>query len=84
MKKLNSILIIVFSVMITFFGCQENDYQFGEILTPSSIAVTAEIVGKDASNPYGDGSGERVGNCRNPRQAAQRSLHYPLTVRNRA
>ena len=44
--------------MAVFMGCQENDYSFGEIIAPSNIQITAEIVGADATNPNGDGSGE--------------------------
>ncbi len=43
--------------MTAFYGCQENDFSFGEIITPSNIVITAEIVGADAANPNGDGSG---------------------------
>ncbi|ARV16823.1 glucan endo-1,3-beta-D-glucosidase [Polaribacter sp. SA4-12] len=43
--------------MTAFFSCQENDYQFGEIISPSDIVITAEIVGVDTNNPFGDGSG---------------------------
>jgi len=57
MKKIKNIYIIIFSVMTAFFGCQENDYQFGSVITPSNITITAEIVGADINNPYGDGSG---------------------------
>lgn len=57
MKKLKNIYIVLFSMAITFLGCQENNYQFGEILTPSDITITADIVGADTNNPYGDGSG---------------------------
>ena len=57
MRKLKNIYILLFSVAITFFGCQENDYQFGEILSPSNITINFEIVGADADNPNGDGSG---------------------------
>jgi len=57
MKKLKNIYILLFSIMATFYGCQENDYEIGEIVTPSNIVITAEIVGKDANNPDGDGSG---------------------------
>ncbi|WP_298778938.1 glycoside hydrolase family 16 protein [uncultured Polaribacter sp.] len=57
MKKLKNIYIILFSLSIAFFGCQENDYQFGEVTSPTNITITAEIVGADDINPYGDGSG---------------------------
>lgn len=57
MKKMKKLSIILFSLTALFYGCQENDYSFGEIITPSNIQVTAEIVGADANNPNGDGSG---------------------------
>lgn len=44
-------------MLTLFYSCQENDYSFGEIITPSNIQITAEIVGVDANNPNGDGSG---------------------------
>ena len=43
--------------MVAFYGCQEDEYSFGDIVTPSNIQITAEIVGADTANPYGDGSG---------------------------
>ena len=57
MKKIKNNYIVIFSILIAFFGCQENDYTFGEIIAPSNIQITAEIVGADADNPNGDGSG---------------------------
>jgi|LGOV01.1.fsa_nt_gb hypothetical protein len=49
-------LFIAFSLLIV--GCEKTTYEFGDILTPSNISVTTEIVGSDENNPYGDGSGE--------------------------
>ena len=49
--------LLVFISLITFFSCQENDYSYGEIIAPSNINITADVVGADASNPDGDGSG---------------------------
>jgi hypothetical protein len=57
MKTLKNINIILFSLSLIFFGCQENDFEFGEIITPSNITITATIAGADAANPNGDGSG---------------------------
>ena len=60
MKKFKNIYIILFSMMIALYGCQENDYQFGEIIAPSNIVITAEIIGQDINDPAlanGDGSG---------------------------
>jgi hypothetical protein len=57
MNKIKFNLAVVIATIITFMGCQENDYSFGEIISPSNIQITAEIVGADANNPNGDGSG---------------------------
>jgi hypothetical protein len=57
MKKTRNIYLMLFSVILTFLGCQENDYKFGDIVTPTNITITADVVGADADNPFGDGSG---------------------------
>ncbi|WP_299667761.1 glucan endo-1,3-beta-D-glucosidase [uncultured Polaribacter sp.] len=57
MKKIKNIYIALFSLAILFLGCQENDFEFGDIVTPSNIQISIEIVGADATNPNGDGSG---------------------------
>ena len=56
-KNIKNINILLFSLSLIFFGCQENDFEFGEIITPSNITITATIAGVDAANPNGDGSG---------------------------
>jgi beta-glucanase (GH16 family) len=38
-------------------NCQEDNFSFGEIDTPTDLQVTVEIVGKTADAPDGDGSG---------------------------
>lgn len=38
-------------------SCQEDDADFGEVVAPSNIQITVDIVGADANNPNGDGSG---------------------------
>ena len=57
MKKIKNYYIILFSLTVAFYSCQENDYSFGEIIAPSNIQIEAEIVGADGNNPNGDGSG---------------------------
>ena len=57
MRNLKNVYVIIFSLITVFYGCQENDYSFGEIIAPSNIQISAEIVGADANNPNGDGSG---------------------------
>jgi hypothetical protein len=41
-------------------GCKKEKYAFGELKAPSDLAVTAAVVGADATNPAGDGSGSVV------------------------
>lgn len=58
MMKNNKIYSLLFVLVVaTFFSCQENEYQFGEIVAPSNIAIDVNIVGSDATNLNGDGSG---------------------------
>jgi len=38
-------------------SCQEEDLTFGAVVAPTNIQITANIVGADANNPNGDGSG---------------------------
>ncbi|WP_299246982.1 glycoside hydrolase family 16 protein [uncultured Lacinutrix sp.] len=56
MNKIFKISLLTL-VVTFFFACQEEDQTFGNIVAPSNIIVTAEIVGQDTSNPNGDGSG---------------------------
>ena len=43
--------------LVLLHSCEENTYEFGDIVTPSNINIVAEIIGQDATNPNGDGSG---------------------------
>lgn len=56
MKKIK-VLIFSFLVLALATSCQEDDLEFGPITAPTNIQVTADIVGSDAANPNGDGSG---------------------------
>jgi hypothetical protein len=38
-------------------GCSEDNYSLGDLTAPNNVVITAVVVGKDATNPYGDGSG---------------------------
>lgn len=58
MKNLNFLYRLSLILLVFAFGCQEEEYSFGDIITPSNIQVNVELVGADASNPNGDGSGE--------------------------
>ena len=43
--------------MVSFFGCEQDDYEFGDIQSPTNLVITADILGADDDNPFGDGSG---------------------------
>ncbi|QSB26013.1 family 16 glycosylhydrolase [Flavobacterium sp. CLA17] len=55
-KKIIIKIVSLFTILL-MAGCQKDDFTFGSIDTPTNLKVTAEIVGKTADAPYGDGSG---------------------------
>ncbi|GLB52794.1 hypothetical protein NBRC110019_18340 [Neptunitalea chrysea] len=57
MRKYIKQLIGLFSIVLLFSNCQEEDATFGPILTPTNLVIDYEIQGVDASNIDGDGSG---------------------------
>src|SRR6056300_432898 len=62
MKKLIFINTAVLALIL--FSCtSDENYEFGDIIVPSEINFSAEIIGADAANPYGAGTGEVVLNA---------------------
>ena len=57
MKNINYIITVLFAIVFTFIGCQEENKEFGDLITPTNITLSYEVVGQDAENPNGDGSG---------------------------
>jgi beta-glucanase (GH16 family) len=55
-KKIIIKIISLFTIFL-MMSCQKDDFTFGDISAPSNIAITAEVVGKTADAPFGDGSG---------------------------
>ncbi|WP_456315216.1 family 16 glycosylhydrolase [Pseudomonas shirazensis] len=55
-KKIIIKIVALFTILL-MAGCQKDDFAFGSIDTPANLKITAEIVGKTADAPYGDGSG---------------------------
>ncbi|WP_207784685.1 family 16 glycosylhydrolase [Marinifilum breve] len=49
--------VILISILTLFSACQEDDYELGKIETPTNLEISFEVVGVDAENPYGDGTG---------------------------
>lgn len=56
MKTFKYILVLLGAVMVTV-SCQDDDFSVGEIVAPTNLELSKVIVGEDADNPYGDGSG---------------------------
>jgi hypothetical protein len=51
------ILGLFFAISLTLVSCSEETYSLGDLKEPSNIVINAEVVGKDATHPDGDGSG---------------------------
>lgn len=57
MKRIKHILAILLGLQLVFSGCQDNNSELGQLVTPSNVDITFEVAGVDTENPYGDGSG---------------------------
>lgn len=57
MKKINQIITFLFFVFFTTLGCSSDSGGDSNNNQPSNLVVNAEIVGKTAAMPNGDGSG---------------------------
>ena len=51
------ICILSLATVLLFTACIDEDQEFGDIVVPTNLVVSYEIVGVDAENPNGDGSG---------------------------
>ena len=56
MKKIKNIIGILILSTLAFIGCEENNYTVGDLIAPTNLQVSTEIIGQDTDNPYGDGS----------------------------
>ncbi|MDG5491341.1 family 16 glycosylhydrolase [Psychroserpens sp. SPM9] len=54
-KNYKILLTAIFGLLL--LTCQDEDQEFGDVIAPSNLTLTFEIVGVDAENPNGDGSG---------------------------
>jgi hypothetical protein len=57
MKKIILNIITIFSLLL-MVNCQEDNFSFGSLDSPSNLKVTVEVVGKTDATPNGDGSGK--------------------------
>lgn len=60
MKNIKYTIGIILLMLTIIAGCQEETYEFGDLVAPSNLVINADIVGLSAENPNGDGSGEVI------------------------
>lgn len=59
MKSFLKYNLQIFLAFVLLFGsCTEQDFTLGDLTAPSNIVIDTEIIGQDANNPNGDGSGD--------------------------
>ena len=58
MKNNFKVLSVVFAIIFFINSCTEKEYTLGDLSAPTNLAITTEVVGKDATHPNGDGSGD--------------------------
>lgn len=58
MKRSSQFLFIaIAALLIAFSGCKKDEYDMGDLVAPTNLTITYELVGADDENPFGDGSG---------------------------
>ena len=57
MKNKCKIISAVFVLFFLINSCTEKEYTLGDLSAPSNLKITTEVLGKDATHPNGDGSG---------------------------
>jgi hypothetical protein len=56
-NKKSTLLTLLFGLLV-FGACKKAEYSIGDIITPTNLALTAVVVGTDATNPFGNGTGK--------------------------
>ncbi|MBL7703808.1 MAG: PKD domain-containing protein [Ferruginibacter sp.] len=57
-KNKITLLGVLLLAVITFSACKKDEYTFGELLAPTNLAINTTVVGTDAANPNGNGTGK--------------------------
>lgn len=58
MKKYINLFVGILLQTIIISGCTDKEYTLGDLSAPSNIVIATEVVGQNAANPNGDGSGD--------------------------
>ncbi|MFV9551839.1 family 16 glycosylhydrolase [Algibacter sp. PT7-4] len=57
MKNIKYYIGLFLTLVLISTSCQDDDAVIGDLIAPTNVTISAEVVGVDAENPYGDGSG---------------------------
>jgi hypothetical protein len=58
MNTRNKLFGIVVVLTLALAACKKQEYSFGELVNPAGLTLTTVVVGTDAANPNGNGSGQ--------------------------
>lgn len=53
-----SMLLALLITVFAFNACKKAEYTIGDIIAPSNLTLTTVVVGTDAANPFGNGTGK--------------------------
>jgi hypothetical protein len=56
-KNIKTLSFLIIASILGFVSCEKEKYSFGELKTPSNLALTTAVAGADATNPNGNGTG---------------------------
>lgn len=57
-RNFKILAVVLSTTIVAVAACKKAEYKFGEIKTPTDLAITTVVVGANASNPDGNGSGQ--------------------------
>ena len=58
MITIKNSFIALLLLLVVFTGCKKAEYSIGDIITPTGITLNTVVVGTDAANPFGHGTGK--------------------------
>ena len=50
-------LLMILALAVSIHSCQDDDTEFGDIITPSNLTINADLQGQSVADPNGDGTG---------------------------
>lgn len=59
-KYFNKLPLLALLYLFVMAGCKKDEYSFGDIKAPSGVTLTANVMGTNAANPNGDGTGKVI------------------------